>query len=66
MSTHKEVHLIPGPTQWVKDLELLRIWCGQQLQLQFDHSPRNSYMPWVWPKKDIDRQTNKKKEIKSF
>ena len=57
----KDVHLIPGLAQGVKDLALLKavvcianavlilycggFWCWPQLQLQFDSWPRNFYMP---------------------
>ena len=27
ISIHKDVGSIPGPSQWVKDLSLLRLWC---------------------------------------
>ena len=37
---------IPGPVQWVKDLELPQLWRRLQLRLGFDPSLGNSHMPW--------------------
>ena len=39
--------LIPGPVQWGKDVVLLQLWCGLQLQLRFDPWPGHFHMSQV-------------------
>ena len=39
---HWDAGLIPGPVQWVKNLPLLQLWLGLQLQLGSDPWPGNS------------------------
>ena len=39
--------------QWVKDLELVPLWCRAQLWLRFNLWLGNFQMPWMWPKKRI-------------
>ena len=33
-NVHKDVSLIPGLTQWVEALALLKLWCSLQIQLR--------------------------------
>ena len=69
---HEVADLIPGLTQWVKDLALLSavVWVadtawilcccgvGWQLQLRIDRYTGNLHMPWVRPwKRQKDKQT---------
>ena len=36
---------VPSVAQWVKDLALLQLWCGSQLQLGSNPWPRNVHVP---------------------
>ena len=60
---HEDVGLIPGLTQWVKDLACGELWCRLQMWLgsrvavakacsySFNSTPRPGklHMPHVWP-----------------
>ena len=46
---HKDACLIPGLVQWVKDLMLLWLWIGLQLELCFDPWLGNFYLLKVRP-----------------
>ena len=44
----EDVGSIPGLAQWDKDLALLWLWCGPQLQLNSTPGPGNFHIPQVW------------------
>ena len=55
--------MIPGLTQWVKDLALSLLGLGSMLRLRFDSWPGNFCMPWMWhPKNNINNKNSKKKK----
>ena len=45
---------------WVKDLTLLQLCHGWQLQLGFDPWPGNFDMPQMWPKKKEKKKKGNK------
>ena len=56
--------LLPGPTQWVKDLALLQLWCRSQLWLRIHPWPGNFQMLQEWQKKK-KKKKKKRKQLRS-
>ena len=48
ITTEKWVQSL-APSQWVKDLVLLQLWCRSQLGLRFNPRHRNVHTPQVQP-----------------